>query len=75
MEENGGKEHLQGISCLHLASFLKTYIPLLIILQQPQSKTGFLEGIKLGAIDCMQMSKGGGTNDNSEEKSEIEAFS
>ena len=45
MENDGSKEHAKSVAYLHLASFSKTLYPLMIILQQPKGKAGFLESV------------------------------
>ena len=45
MEDDGNKEHVKSITQLHLASFLKTLYPLMIILQQPKGIAGFFESV------------------------------
>ena len=44
-KRNSSKEHAKSVACLHLASFSKTLYPLVIILQQPKGKAGFLESV------------------------------
>ena len=51
MEEDGSKEHAKSVTHLHLASFLKTLYPLIIILQQPKGKAGFFESVVWDVVD------------------------